>query len=355
MNRYTTGTGKPTIILSPEWRFMAELFSAAALRDLHARFDIVWGQDGTIPDDLYSKALPHACAIIAAQPRLSMDDLASAPNLKVVIEVSGSFPDTIDYQACETAGIEVLSCSPGFRESVAEMGLAMLLAGARGLVDEHEAFRQGSERWLQDRPETDFSLYRSTVGFVGFGQISQEMTRLLAPFGTRVLATDPWLPQEVADRFGVELVPLEKLVTSCRAVIVAAVPTQDNHHLVNADLLAKMPDQTVVILLSRAHLLDLDAMVAQVRRGRLRFITDVFPEEPLPAHHPVRQMSDVILSPHRAAAVEGGRHLIGDMILHDLRAILEGDKHRRLAKASLASVGRMAGIGDAKKDGVIER
>ena len=79
---------------------MAELFSAAALRDLHARFDIVWGQDGTIPGDLYSKALPHACAIIAAQPRLSMDDLASAPNLKVVIEVSGSFPDTIDYQAC---------------------------------------------------------------------------------------------------------------------------------------------------------------------------------------------------------------------------------------------------------------
>ena len=51
---------------------MAELFSAEALRDLHARFDIVWGQDGTIPDDLYSKALPHACAIIAAQPRLSM-------------------------------------------------------------------------------------------------------------------------------------------------------------------------------------------------------------------------------------------------------------------------------------------
>ena len=136
---------------------------------------------------------------------------------------------------------------------------------------------------------------------------------------------------------------------------MAAVPTHDNHHLVNADLLAKMPDQTLVILLSRAHLLDLDAMVAQVRMGRLRFITDVFPEEPLPADHPVRQMSDVILSPHRAAAVEGGRHLIGDMILHDLRAILEGDKHRRLAKASLASVGRMAGIGDAKKDGVIER
>ena len=164
MNSHTTGTGKPTIILSPEWRFMAELFSAAALRDLHARFDIVWGQDGTIPDDLYSKALPHACAIIAAQPRLSMDDLASAPNLKVVIEVSGSFPDSI----------EVLSCSPGFRESVAEMGLAMLLAGARGLVDEHEAFRQGSERWLQDRPETDFPCTARLLALLVLGRFPRK-------------------------------------------------------------------------------------------------------------------------------------------------------------------------------------
>lgn len=355
MNSPTSDAGKPTIILSPEWRSVDELFSADALQDLHARFDIVWGQDGTIPDDLYRQILPKAHTVIAAQPRIAKEDLANAPALKAVIEVSGAFPETIDYHACAEADVEVLSCSPGFRESVAEMGLAMLLAGARGLVDEHEAFRKGSERWLQDRPATDFSLYRSTVGFVGFGQISQEMTRLLAAFGTRVLATDPWLSQDAADRFGVELVPLEELVTSCRAVIVAAVPTRDNHHLINADLLATIPDQTLVILLSRAHLLDLDAMVVEVGRGRLRFISDVFPEEPLPADHPVRQMSDVILSPHRAAAVAGGRQLIGDMILDDLCAMLEGDKTRRLAKASLASVGRMAGIGDAKKDGIIER
>ena len=336
---------------------MDELFSTAARRDLHARFDVVWGQDGTIPDDLYAEALPHAFAVIAAQPRLSIDDLSSASKLKAVIEVSGSFPDTIDYHACETAGIEVLSCSPGFRESVAEMGLAMLLGGARGLVAEHEAFRQGRERWLQDRTETDFSLYRSTIGFVGFGQISQEMTRLLAPFGTRILATDPWLPQDVADRVGVELVPLEELVTSCRAVIVAAVPTRMpvRAPVRWVDVLAKMADQTLVILLSRAHLLDLDAMLAEVGRRRLRFVTDVFPEEPLPADHPLRQMSDVILSPHRAAAVEAGRQLIGDMILHDVCAMLEGDKTRHLARANPASVGRMAGIGDAKKDGVIER
>ncbi len=334
---------------------MDELFSDSARERLHARFDVVWGQDGKISDDLYGRALPHAFAVIAAQPQISREDLAGAPKLKAVIEVSGAFPSTIDYRGCSEAGVEVLSCSPGFREAVAEMGLAMLLAGARGLVDEHEAFRHGNERWLQDRTETDFSLYRSTVGFVGFGQISQEMTRLLAPFGTKIVATDPWLPQKIANQLGVELLPLEDLAETCRAIVVAAVPTQDNHHLINAEILSRMPDQTLVILLSRAHLLDLDAMRAELESGRVRFVTDVFPEEPLSANHPLRQMPNVILSPHRAAAVEGGRHLIGDMIIDDLCAMLEGNKTRRLAKANLAGVGRMAGIGDANKDGVIER
>jgi phosphoglycerate dehydrogenase-like enzyme len=63
--------------------------------------------------------------------------------------------------------------------------------------------------------------------------------------------------------------------------------------------------------------------------------TDVFPDEPLSATDPIRHMQNVILSPHRAAAVPGGRHLIGDMILHDMRAILDGGAKRMLKPADL--------------------
>ena len=61
--------------------------------------------------------------------------------------------------------------------------------------------------------------------------------------------------------------------------------------------------------------------------------TDVFPDEPLARDHPLRQMRNVILSPHRAAAVPGGRQLIGDMILHDIKAIQNGWKTRQLKAA----------------------
>ena len=139
---------------------------------------------------------------IAASPVISEETLQSAPKLKAIIEVSGAFPDTIDYAACAERGVEVLSCSPGFRSAVAEMGLAMTLSATRGLVREHEAFRFGTERWLMDCADTDFTLFGAKVGFVGFGQIAQEMARLLAPFNVEISAFDPWLPETVSSEFG---------------------------------------------------------------------------------------------------------------------------------------------------------
>jgi len=69
------------------------------------------------------------------------------------------------------------------------------------------------------------------------------------------------------------------------------------------------------------------------RTGRITVATDVFPDEPLTPEDPLRQSQNVILSPHRAAAVSGGRHLIGDMILHDVQAILSNQPERQLKAA----------------------
>jgi len=91
-----------------------------------------------------------------------------------------------------------------------------------------------------------------------------------------------------------------------------------------------MPRGTLVVVISRAWCVDFDALVEHALSGHIQVATDVFPYEPLAADHPLRRLRGVILSPHRAAAVKGGRHLIGDMILHDVRAILDGSPTRQL-------------------------
>lgn len=335
-----------TVILDPHWRTMDELFSPSAQAQL-AKFDIIWGKDAPIPEEVLQENLPKTDVLVAASPMVTDKTLALAPKLKAVIEVSGAFPDTIDYAACAAAGVEVLSCSPGFRSSVAEMGLAMTLAATRGLVREHEAFRTGKERWLQDCVQTDFTLFGAPVGFVGFGQIAQEMARLLAPFGVEILVYDPWLPDHVAKDFDVRNTDLKSLAATSKVLYVTAVPTAENEGLISADFLAAMADHSVLVILSRAHLVDFEAVVAQAKTGRLTVATDVFPTEPLAADHVLRTLPNVLLSPHRAAAVSGGRHLIGDLLLQDLRAIELGDPRRQLTVASLANIGTLAGVGDA--------
>lgn len=337
-----------TLILDPHWRRMDELFSPRAL-DALGRYEVIWGKDAPIPEDLLQDALPKADVLVAASPKVGRETLEKAPNLKAVVEVSGAFPDTIDYAACAERGVEVLSCAPGFRSAVAEMGLALTLSASRGLVREHEAFRKGGERWLEDCSETDFTLFGAKVGFVGYGQIAQELTRLLAPFQPEISAYDPWLPKDIATQFGVALTDLRGLAASSQVLYVTAVPTADNKGMIDAETLAAMADHSVLVLLSRAHLVDFDALTFEAQSGRLTVATDVFPLEPLAQAHAIRQLPNVVLSPHRAAAVPGGRHLIGDLLLQDIEAIRHSRDDRQLQKASFERMKSIAGVGDAQK------
>ena len=338
---------RQVIWLDPSWRRMDELFSAKDEAELRASHEVIWGRDEPAPEGLLEEYLPRITALVTTEPKVDEALLSAAPHLRMVAEVSGAFPGTIDYAACRDRGVEVLSCAPGFRESVAEMALAMLLASGRGLVEEHERFRTGRERWLADNDATDFSLFGATVGFVGFGSIAREITRVLRPFRPEVLAFDPFLPPQVAEAAGARLCTLDEVMAGSDAVLVTAVPTRENRGLVGERELSLLRDGANLHLISRAHLVDFDALTREVLSGRIRAAIDVFPSEPLQGDHPIRQAPGVILSPHRAAAVRGGRHLIGRMLLDDLAALGDGRGDRRLLRATEEMVAISAGVGDS--------
>lgn len=340
-------TGKPRVVLDPCWRRLDELFSPGDLASLRGEFDVIWAQGAPMPEAELAAALEWAFAYIAATPRLDAAGLAAAPNLRAVIEVSGAFPDTIDYDACAERGVEVLCCAPGFRQPVAEMALAMTLGGARGLFAEHEAFRKGEERWLEDYEGRDFSLFGATIGFVGYGQIAREIHRLITPFGVSVLAFDPWLDPARAAAAGVTLLDLHQVMRTSRCLYVTAAPTTENKGMIDAHGLAQLPDAAMVVLVSRAHLVDFSALLSEVATGRIRAAIDVFPTEPLPPDHTARRLPGLILSPHRAAAVEGGRQLIGRLILDDLRLLSRRQNPANLQRARVLDISKLAGAGNA--------
>lgn len=329
---------KPLLIMDQHFRQVEELFRPTAFKALGTHCEIHGGVNWAMPREDFLARLPEAEYVVASRPQLDRQDLDRAPNLKAVIEVSGTFQTGLDYDACFERGIEVLSCAPGFRRSVAEMALGLMIAGARGIVDEHERFRVGTERWFNDNIGTDFSLFGQHIGFVGFGSIAQEIARLLAPFAPKIEAFDPWLKASGVTFDGVAFHDLEHVVTGNRLIVIAATPTEENYQLVSRALIEKVRTGSLVVVISRSHLVDFDALVDAAEAGRIRVASDVFPKEPVSRRAALRQAENVIWSPHRAAAVEGGRHPIGDMILHDVEAMLSGSPDRQLQAASLETV-----------------
>ena len=323
-------SSKPLLILDQHFRLLEELFRPETYDALANLCEIEGGRNWPMDPERIDGLVDEASFYVSAFPSLTKEQISRANSLKAVIEVAGAFTEGLAYEACFKAGIEVLSCSPGFKQSVSEMTLAMALAGGRGLVAEHEAFRDGHERWIDDRPDSDFTLYGARVGFIGYGQIARETRRLMAPFNPDVLVYDPFLEVAGSD---VTLTSLEELVSTCRIVVVAAVPSRETKGLLSADLIGQLQKGALVIVISRAWCTDFGALVDAAERGRITLATDVFPAEPLSLTSSLRKARNVILSPHRGAAVPGGRQLIGDMLVADIKAILEGRAERQLKAA----------------------
>jgi phosphoglycerate dehydrogenase-like enzyme len=323
---------KPVVIVDPHFRQMAEIFSPSDLERLYSLAEIIWGKDEPMPLDRFREALPKTEALICADWRYG-DMLDIARNLRAILTVSGGFPLELDYDKCFDRRIRVLSVAPAFARQVAEMSLGLALATSRDIALGDRAMRAGQEKYLHEGNTNTFLLYGKTVGFIGYGNIARELRPLLEPFGCHILAYDPWLSESYLQRLGVKPVTLEELMTGSEVIFVLAAPTSENRALLSREVLELIQPGAVLALMSRAHVVDFDALTELVLAGRFKAAIDVFPREPLEKNHPIRHAEGVILSAHRAGSVVEGLWEIGQMVVDDLEAIVRGLPPQRLQPA----------------------
>jgi phosphoglycerate dehydrogenase-like enzyme len=250
-------------------------------------------------------------------------------------------PEALDYQVCFSRGIRVLTCAPAFGPMVAEMALGMVLAASRQIVDGHIAFVAGREEYLWDGNVGTFTLFGRTVGFIGFGGLARALKPLIDPFGCPIMAYDPWLPDHYLRRQGVIPTGLNQLLEKCEVIFVLAIPSRENRAMLDRQRLSRIKEGSVLALMSRAHVVDFDALTDLVTAGRFRAAIDVFPQEPLPLDHPIRRAPGVVLSAHRAGSVERDLREIGRMVVDDLESMLAGLPPTEMQSAQPEIVARL--------------
>jgi phosphoglycerate dehydrogenase-like enzyme len=310
------------VLYDPDPRATDEIFSPEELTAFRARYQVTqWA--GEDREAFYTKHLPQT-DILISQQAMGADRLALAPRLRAIFNVETNFLPNVDYDECFRRGVHVLAPGSVFAAPVAEMALGMALSLARNIHGEHAAFLTGQEKWLFDGNRQSELLAGSTVGIIGFGDLGRSLHRLLAPFGCRVQAHDPWLPPGHLRRLGVEPVDFDTLMTSNRFVFVMATITTENKGLIDAGALSLMQPGAMLLLMSRAAAADFPALTDAARSGRIRVATDVFPVEPLPMDDPIRQVPNMLFSPHRAGALTFALREIGTRVLEDIDLMARG-------------------------------
>jgi phosphoglycerate dehydrogenase-like enzyme len=324
---------KPRVLVDPYPRRMQEIFSPVDLVRLDDTVEVVWGADEPLASEAAGQALREALAVVCAGWRYGAA-LEQALKLEAIIDVGGGFPSTLDYELCFSRRIRVLTGAPAFAPQVAEMALGLALAASRDIVAGDRAMRAGVEGWGHAGNVGTFLLYGKQIGFIGFGSLAHALRALLAPFACPIAVYDPWLSQGYLRSAGVNPLALEQLLETSQVIFVLASPTTENMALLSRSLLERIQPGAVLALISRAHVVDFDALTELVLAGRFKAAIDVFPDEPLAPDHPIRHAPGAVLSAHRAGSVKEGLWQIGTMVVDDLEALVRGLPPRRLQLAT---------------------
>lgn len=316
-------SGSKCIFVAPAPRKVSDIFDENGLLRLRAIGDLVIHEDGPVTDAIFEDRAANA-EIIIGQIDLPESRLKRAESLRAVFNVEGNFLPNIDYAYCFRHGIRVLNISPVFAEPVAEAALGMAIDLARGITRSDRHFRQGSEQYGLAANREAFSLFRQEIGFIGLGDLGRAILPLLRPFGCHVRAYDPWLSAEYIQTLGCKASSLDEVLQASRLIFVVAGATSQNQGFLGAEQFSLMQRGAALVLVSRAAVVDFDALLDFAAKGHIRVATDVFPEEPLPGSHRARHTDNTVLCGHQAGAMETAIKRIGTLVVADAELIARG-------------------------------
>lgn len=251
-------------------------------------------------------AAPDACAPYLADAEVVIpehvlvDDafFAQAPRLRFV-QVGAGY-DNVDLAACSRRGVQVCNAAGLNADAVAEHVMALLLCHYKNICPLNQFMHTGDSAPLPDYHGGELS--GRTLGLVGLGHIGRAVAVRAQAFGLRVLGWS-YRPIEIP---GVAPVSLSQLFAESDIVSLHVPLKANTRHLIDDAALAQMKPGALLINTARGGLIDEAALVRALQRGTLSGAgLDVFAEEPLPADSPLRQLDNVILTPHTAGYPDG--------------------------------------------------
>jgi phosphoglycerate dehydrogenase-like enzyme len=242
----------------------------------------------------------------------SADALARMPHMQV-LQLASAGVDA--WLPVVPTGVILCNGRGVHGASTAELAVAGMLAVLRQVP--HFVGAQGRHEWQWRQAD---GLTGKRVLIIGAGDIGQRIADAIRPFDAV-----PTLVARTARDGVLAIDAIDEQLRHHDVVVIAVPHTPQTHHLVDAAFLAEMPDGAVLVNIARGGIVDTDALVAEVTRGRLRAYLDVTDPEPLPTGHPLWNAPNVFITPHVGGGTAGWQQRAYTLVREQIERYVRGE------------------------------
>ncbi|MSU88015.1 hydroxyacid dehydrogenase [Rhodobacteraceae bacterium 2CG4] len=327
-------------LLMPDGTFQRQI-SAAHL----ARLESVAGAGNVLRfaglDALTADPAAAQVAVIVTGWGAPLLDAAAAralPALRLIAHGAGTLRTIVD-PALFDLGIRATNSACANAVPVAEFTLSWILRWNKRLP-QFEAAYKASTACFAARGEAPYQRIGNigkTIGVIGASRVGRKLMQLLQSFDLDVALYDPLLAASEFPALGARRADLDA-VMAADIVSVNAPLLPETRHMIGAAQLARMTDGALLINTARGGLVDHDALLAELRSGRISAVLDVTEPEPLPEGSPFLALDNCWLTPHVAGSLGTEIHRMTDSVISEIALFLsEGRLRHEVGPANWAT------------------
>jgi D-3-phosphoglycerate dehydrogenase / 2-oxoglutarate reductase len=250
-------------------------------------------------EELFKEIKDADGLIVRSGTKVTSELIAAAERLKVIGR-AGSGLDNVDTPAATRRGIVVMNTPGGNTVTTAEHTMSMICAMSRRIPQATASVRAG--KWEKEK-FMGLELYNKVLGIVGVGQIGGHLTKLAQGIGMSVVAYDPYLSEERAQKMGIAILELDELFRRADIISVHTPLTPETRGIINAETIAKMKPGVMIVNCARGGIVHEGDLVDALKSKRVAAAAfDVFEEEPVKPDHPLLSLDNFICTPHIGAS-----------------------------------------------------
>jgi len=251
----------------------------------------------TVPAESLSGEIGDADALIPENTLIDSELLEHAKNLKII--QTGAGYDNVDIAECARRGIQVANAAGINARAVAEHVLALIFCWYKNIIKLNTVMKSG--KFAVDYRGSELS--GKVIGVVGLGRIGREVVRMAQAINLKAVGYHYRQAGEVA---GIDRMDLHSLLKRADIVTIHVALNGQTRQIIGKKEFALMKKNAFFVNTSRGAVVDEKALIEALQTGRVGGAgLDVFETEPLPAGSPLRQLENVILTPHMAGEPDG--------------------------------------------------